>query len=81
MEPILMPVSLVHIREELLPGLTEVWYTTDQLGRWEAVFAKKSVIPLLPSVVTVTPQQALGLAAATLIMKNPVLSRRGMFGL
>jgi hypothetical protein len=65
------------MRELMLPGLMAIQYETLPV-QWATIFASEEVA--IPSLPVISPQMALAMGAAAVVMKNPEVSRRGLFG-
>lgn len=70
-------IELGNIRDLLLPGLMEIRSTYATLPAWEHLFDEGLVVQQPLSLIS--PQAALAMAAAAAIIKNPIISRRGLF--
>lgn len=71
-----MPVSLAQLREEMLPGLLAYRNSYSGMSQWDAVFSRTpELLPEIP-LPRVGIGAALLAAAAGVIIKNPVISRR-----
>lgn len=74
-----MPVSLEHMREELLPGLRALHYS---FARTKEIYAANVMntafdaefLPLLSAPISLPAAVAVG--AAAVVIKNPTVTRR-----
>lgn len=71
-----MPVPLSEIRAALLPGLFDIRgeYIS---AMWAREFAAP-VVEILPAI-TLGPSAVVAMATAAVVIKNPTVSRRGIF--
>ncbi len=78
-----MPVSLQHLRTELIPGVREAYLGTysNLPSQWDRLFAAGVVAEPLLSI-PVSPLAAAAIGAAAAVIQNPTtVSRRFIFGL
>ncbi len=78
-----MPVSLQHLRTELIPGVREAYLGTysNLPSQWDRLFTAGVVAePLLLSIPVSLPAAA-AIGVAAVVVKNPTVSRRFIFGL
>jgi hypothetical protein len=68
-----MPVTLVSMRTLLLPGLWEMAGTYETLTQWHGLLVPEAPHIWVPKVPL---PAAVGLVAATAIIKNPEITRR-----
>ena len=71
-----MPVDLVHLREQLLPGLQQSFALTKEIyaaNVWNSVFAEEAPLAWVPEL---SLPAALAVGAAAVIIKNPEVTRR-----
>ena len=73
-----MAVGLEHMRDVLLPGLWEIRGSYSAVPvMWEKVFAAPVVEEI--ALPLISPQAALAMGAIAVVIKNPKVSRRGLF--
>jgi hypothetical protein len=74
----IMATSLEHIREILRPGLFEMRCSYEAVrAQWERILLDD---PFLQALPTVSLPVAIAAGAAAAIIRNPEVSRRGLFG-
>lgn len=74
-----MPVSLEHIRDQLLPGLRIITTRAVREGMpvtWEYIAQERAFIPRASCVPTVSIPAALAMGAAAVVIHNPPVTRR-----
>ena len=77
-----MPVSSVHIRDILLPGLYEVTGSySGMAAQWEATFAadaasRKEWLVVLAEATPISLPAAVAMGVAAAVIKNPTVTRR-----
>ena len=83
-----MPVSLENIRAELLPGLQSIVMSDNAIARAWAMDREIMAANVLnvgagyiDALPAISPQAIVAMGAAAVIVRNPLVTKRNLFGL
>jgi hypothetical protein len=74
----LMPVELKHLRMALMPGVSSLRCT--YAADWAEAFADNDLVLAASELPTISLPLALAAGAAAVVISNPSVTRRGLFG-